>query len=109
MKAYNRVPESWAKEYKACLSDEIRQLISMANFDLYCGPGCNDSEYWHGFSDACLKIRNALDDIPDQLWVDVDCENYSETEPEELFNIVLADRKALLTSLVGPELVPYIR
>ena len=69
-------------------------MTRQANFDLYYGPvadgavgdpATDDPEEWQGypgFVSATRAIREALDDVPSTLYVDIDAEDWSEREPQ---------------------------
>ena len=69
--------------YKPQLTDEIERLITLATYDLYFGPiGAldDDGNPWPGFSRSCELISAAID--PSDLWVDLDAEYATDSEPE---------------------------
>jgi len=95
--AYDRVLEAYANEYiKEHIDQPTLKLIRLANYDLHFGPAlasdCNEpatDEYgneneWSGFSfeKACKLIKEALEDVPHKLYIDIMCENYSDSEPQ---------------------------
>jgi hypothetical protein len=105
--------QPWAKATKEALPAEIKQMIADANLDLYYGSSGTSEEY-PGFTTACKKIKEALSDIPSTLWVDTQCDNWTDTEPnffEEYAydDFVVFDRSDLITALVGKELAPYVK
>lgn len=72
----------WSKTWKEDnLSPEVQKLIRQANYDLYYGPVMGESDY-PGFSKACSMIRDALENLPRTLYVDLDCEEAFEEEPD---------------------------
>jgi hypothetical protein len=94
-KGVERAMAKWAKKERAKLSHRIRQLIMLAIWDLYYGPiGSNEDarnlqdetkgpvENWPGYSKACDEIRKALDDLPSELWIDLQCEEAFTDKPE---------------------------
>jgi hypothetical protein len=120
MKADKALAE-WASTWKReNLSVEMRQKIQSANFDLYQGPVDG-----FDFTTACREIREALDLAPWSLWWDEDAEGLYEDKPgctckevpedEEQVDcfcfdsLFICDRKAILSALVGKELVEYVR
>ena len=90
----SKVLASWRKKFLDSLAPETRKLISQANWDLYYGPigdgaygdPCDDpdSEFkgYPGFSAATHLISEALDSLPSTLYVDADCDQWQEREPE---------------------------
>jgi len=96
-KAYDRVLETFAKDYRKQHFDaEVAKAVRLANYDLHFGPPCasdccapatdehgNENE-WSGFSfeEACIAIKEALEDLPSKLYIDVMCEDYSDSEPQ---------------------------
>ena len=96
--AYERVLEGWAKDYrKEHFTPEVAKALRLANYDLHFGPPCqsdccaeptdeygNENE-WSGFSfeKACIAIKEALQDLPSKLYIDVMCEDYSTSLPEQ--------------------------
>jgi hypothetical protein len=87
-RAYERTLDAWAKAWKTeNLTDETRELIMQAVHDLWHGPlfeAVNVSEGlgYPGFTTACKRIREALDDMPRELFIDCDCEQWQTEEPE---------------------------
>ena len=95
-RAYERTLADWSKHWeKENLNEEIRKLINLADFDLHYGPvgSCDDpvedefgnQNEWSkypGFSSACYKIKEALQELPSQLYIDADVEQWQDSEPE---------------------------
>jgi hypothetical protein len=79
-KAFDRTLKAWAAEFLGTLSDETRNLIMSANRDLWEGPHAEDG--YPGFVRATLAIREALEDVPSTLWIDVGAEYWSTSEPK---------------------------
>lgn len=93
----DQVSSQWAKEWRAEYIDAATEkLINLTTYDLYFGPlmadDCeappidefgNENE-WSGYNfvSACSKIRQALSNLPSQLFVDVDAEFWTENEPQ---------------------------
>src|SRR5580693_5835884 len=82
MKALDRTLAAWAKEYRETLDPSIVKLIEGAKQDLRFGPAYGEESDFPGFETACLAIKSALENMPRTLYVDVDAEQWSETEPE---------------------------
>jgi hypothetical protein len=95
MKGYERSLEQWAKVWKdEHLTEEVRRLITLAKYDLNFGPVGDgafgdpaadpDSDWagYLGFSRSCELIAQALEDLPSQLYVNNEYEDWSETEPD---------------------------
>ena len=77
----------WAKQWKTeNLDEEMRRLIRQADFDLWYGPirdgGDPDCDEYPGFTEACDRIKDALRDLPRELYIDADFGDWSESEPE---------------------------
>lgn len=130
--AYERVLENWANDYrKEHFTPEVAKALRLANYDLHFGPPCqSDCENeWSGFSfeKACKLIKEALEDVPHKLYIDIMCENYSDSEPqyedcryllhscngEGIFepdyeNIYEVERLQLIKAIVGKELSNYV-
>ena len=81
------------KYFKAKMPKDIAQLVAMAHWDLNFGPAhgyvdgestANDSTIeWPGFELACEHIKNWVhDELPSEVWVDMDCDDVSEYAPE---------------------------
>lgn len=73
----------------------IRRLINQAYFDLMFGPvgdGAygdpaegDESDDWKGypgFTTACQQIKEALADLPRELYLDTETETWSDNEPQ---------------------------
>lgn len=110
-KAVDKALSTWANAYKAeNLGIFVCALIHQANWDLYNGP-CQDED-WPGFTTACKKIREALDDLPSMLYVDSDTGEVTETEPPEDECVYgywyKVDKDEILNELVGKELKSYL-
>jgi hypothetical protein len=78
---------AWREEH---VTKELQTLINLANWDLYYGPtlpgDSDETADYPGFTTACKRIADALDDLPSSLYVDdqsSDCYSESEPEPEE--------------------------
>jgi len=95
MKALDRTIAAWAAAWTAeNLSADEQKLVRQANFDLYCGPvgdhaygdpADDDPNEWHsypGFPKAVSAIGRALDSLPSELFLDLECETWCESEPD---------------------------
>lgn len=95
MKAIEKELKAWAMEYrKESFTDEVRKAINLATYDLwYSAPSdgsVNDpptDEYgneneWSGydFVKACKLIKDACEEVPSELWIDIDAEMCWQTE-----------------------------
>ena len=103
------------------LDKDIQRLISLCTFDLYFGPlgdTDDDGQPWPGFCASLDLIKQGLPDISD-LWIDVQCDEVYETEPEgheedgewyEPFweDWYSVDMQEVLNILVGKELAKYL-
>jgi hypothetical protein len=76
-KALTKWALKWKDEY---LSTEVRILIGQAITDLY--EGTLFDETYPGFTTACNTIKQALLDLPSNLYIDLDTDDVSETEPQ---------------------------
>ncbi len=84
MSFHDQTLYEWARQFRATLSPETRQLIAEAQFDLLFGPnGLDDIEgNWPGFGTALFLISEALEAVPSVLYIDTMIGCWSETEPE---------------------------
>ena len=125
---------AWAQQWRdENLSEYDRQLIAQANYDLWYGP-CQEDGY-PGFTAACEHIKQALVDVPSQMYFSTECDDWCETEPTALGTCYACDgdglcavcngtgeveypcaedwtllnRPALINALVGRELGEYVR
>ena len=82
----------WAEAKKAELSPRVRRLIELANWNLHHGPdmtGQDDEQddektgqvRWPGFEQACNEIRDALESVCQDVWLDVQSGNFQTEEP----------------------------
>jgi len=82
---YGRTIEVWAKEWrKEHLTSEIERLIQQANWDLHFGPPADvdsDDYDFPGFEKACEQIKDAVSDLPRDLFIDTDSESWFDGEP----------------------------
>ena len=69
----NRLAD-WAKDYRAeHIDSETQRLINLCTYDLYFGPlGTFDDDgvEWPGFQASCILIREALEYVPQEIYVD---------------------------------------
>ena len=95
--AFERVLEEWAKDYRSnYFTSEVSKAVQLANYDLHFGPACqsdcaepptdeygNENE-WSGFSfdKACIAIKEACEDIPHKIWIDIQGECWQDDEPQ---------------------------
>jgi hypothetical protein len=88
-----RVLYKWADEQKAKLHPRIKNLIAMAKWCLHYGPNMEgqdaeeDSEdgtkvVWPGWEASLKEIKDATEDLIQDVWVDIDCEEVMTTEPQ---------------------------
>ena len=94
---------------------QIRELINMANSDLYFGPLDGEPGYI-GFSNAIQAIRDWADEL-DTLYVQEWSGCVSLTEPEGEYDgdeyidpleYYVYERKDILRVILGRELISYI-
>jgi hypothetical protein len=94
----DRAVAAWAKEWsQENLSEEVRKLINLTNYDLYFGPigdgawgdpalddNGNENEWagYPGFVTATNRIQKELRELPSNLYLDVDTGLWQEKEPE---------------------------
>lgn len=86
--------------------DHIEALAYDVLRDLLYGPSVTSDDY-PGFVSACKELREWYEQLPDQVYIDTDCDCVSETEPEDLEisnSYYLASRKEIASALI-PELV----
>ncbi len=66
--------------------EDIERLVNLATSDLLWGPiGLDDDwerENYQGFQSACKRIKEYVDTLPSQLWVDIDCDCVMTREPQ---------------------------
>jgi hypothetical protein len=91
---YDKILFDWARDWEnENLSPEVQRLISQARYDLYYGPVADgafgdpaeDNDEWDtypGFVSACKQITKALADLPSELYIDIQCGDVSENEPQ---------------------------
>jgi len=100
----------WAKDYRAEHIDSYTQrLINLCTYDLYFGPlGTFDDDgvEWPGFQASCILIREALEAVPHEIYVD-DSGFYQFIDPcyEDW---AVYERRTLKAMLVGKELADYV-
>lgn len=71
----------WAKQWKEeNLTEEVRSRISQATTDLYDGTVIDDD--YPGFITATKEITQALQALPFDVYIDLDTDDVSETEPQ---------------------------
>lgn len=92
-KTVDRALSKWIEEQKGNLHKRIQRLISLASWNLYYGPnmeGQDDEEdtddgekvVWPGFSVACHEISAAIEELPREVWVDIQSEYVGTEEPQ---------------------------
>lgn len=68
------------------IPEDIQRLANLATSDLLWGPiGLDDEweeENYKGFQSACARIREYVDTLPRELWVDTDCDCVMTSEPQ---------------------------
>jgi hypothetical protein len=133
-KKIDSVVEKYLLEKFPMNKDTLR-LRNVANYDLYFGlvgdcvdepAGIDDGWIYPGFSSACDTLRAYADELPSELWVDVDCDCVMENEPEEedsgetdengepiyyepvWESIYHYDRRDILRAIFGRELPSYL-
>jgi hypothetical protein len=123
MKMSNKVKTLICAYVRKEMPTEISRLASIARMDLLIGPYAatkdfEDGKPWPGFSIACDVISDWVNGIPDTLWVDLDCEMVSNSEPEGFYdghewiepcteNVWCVERKQIL-GYVFKELGEYL-
>ena len=126
--SYGDASKKFVREYiLAKLDEDTQRLARLAWWDLMYGPistdpesiyGPDDGLPWCGFSEACAKVAEAVDDIGD-LWIDGDFvmtsepEGYEDPDTGEWCEPYLDDtfffsRKDALAAAFGRELVEYL-
>jgi hypothetical protein len=90
MSAHNSILKEWAKKWsEENLSTDILTLINQASFDLHNGPGgdpaTNDEELvkYPGFITATRTIRQALQDLPSDLYIDTESDTVLDSPPQD--------------------------
>jgi hypothetical protein len=77
--------EDYATAKRADLPPRVQRLITLANHDLLYGPsmeGLEGEVTYPGFTEACRVIRDATEDIIQDVWVDIQAEYVHTSEPE---------------------------
>jgi hypothetical protein len=77
--------KDYAKAWRADLPPRIQRLITLANHDLLYGPSMEGEPgevTYPGFTEACRVIRDATEDIIQDVWVDIQAEYVQTSEPE---------------------------
>jgi hypothetical protein len=88
----------FARQYRQDHFDaETNKAVQLATYDLYYGHSLSDAaeppadEYgneneWSGYSfeRACDTIKSALEEVPSVLYVDIQCDDWTTSEPEPL-------------------------
>ena len=71
------------------MPERIRRLANIATMDLYFGPYSAENldddeerELYKSFHYALDEIKAWSNDLPGTLYVDLDCESASDSEPE---------------------------
>jgi len=93
-KSYEEALKKWVRTWRdEHLSEDVRKLIKQANYDLFYGP-INDGAVgdpaeedeelakYPGFTSACKQIRDAIDGLPSDLYIDTDSGEVRDSEPE---------------------------
>jgi len=66
--------------------EQIERLVNLVTTDLLNGPIDLDDDWaqenYQNFPTACKRIREFVDSLPSQLWVDIDCDCVMTNEPE---------------------------
>ena len=66
--------------------EDIQRLANLATSDLLWGPvslGDDwEEENYKGFQSACKRIREYVDTLPSQLWIDTDGDYVMTSEPQ---------------------------
>lgn len=115
--------EQYADTLKAKLPPEVRELIGLANTELYHGPiyldgdgeecSCFEADAKQfKFSAALDTIKDALDNLPELRQP-----MYYDAETDEVLPLTLAERErgrpeigdaAIMVAMMGPELVAHL-
>lgn len=117
----------WGERVYDTLPADAKIHAEWATEDLFSGPLERSEERpdWRGFSHACDVVRDALADVPGELWVDWDCgivydsapEAYSiEGESGEIewiepdWDVIyhVPNRRDVLSFVIPPELAIYV-
>lgn len=88
--AQDKIKALVSAHVRADMPDEIKSLVRLALADLHFGPAhaypaIDDAEIeaFPGFESATLKISAwARDNMPSELWVDLDCEEVLTSAPQ---------------------------
>lgn len=106
------------------LSDDIRRLIRLANYDLYNGPigEPDDGKPWPGFSKACDIVKEYMPD--GDIWIDDQSDEIMDSEPnwwypecedenpDEIYynseDVAVYHKRDIVKILVGSELAGYV-
>lgn len=82
----------WIEERKKYLHKRVLRLIALAQWDLYYSnmDGQDDDEdtddgekvVYPGFVAACWEISNGIENLPREVWVNIQWEGVEESEPQ---------------------------
>lgn len=109
------------------MPEHIQRIANIATMDLYFGPYSADNldddeerDLYKSFSQALDEIKTWANDLPATLYVDLDYDSVSESEPEGytddsgeyiepyLENTWKLEGKDILKALFNAELVSYL-
>lgn len=100
----------WCDKQFSDLPKRIQSLATMAAWDLHEGtPMSYEGVPYPGFVEACEEITTALQDIGD-IWVDVQSGEVMTSQPDvdDEEDLVMIDRRTVLSRLVDGELAQYL-
>lgn len=89
----------------ARLTAEDRELINLADFDLWYGPFDNEIEGrpYPGWEAASTRLAAIRDELPSTLYVDLDCGFVGEDEPEGWTEETEDDDGEAIQTWIAPE------
>lgn len=106
MSTAKKALESWAKEARKLLPQDVQNLIYQTSRDLYDGPSANEGTEYPGFLTACKRIREAADEILSDSEFAID-EDGMAVDPEEEEGYRFS-RQEFRAALVGKNVARYL-
>ena len=82
--ALTKALKLWAADWKNdYLNEHVRTLIAQSTYELWYGPTIGDwEETYPGFQSACIAILQALENLPSDLYINVEDGCWQEMAPD---------------------------